>query len=243
VWWWAWVNDLEGPRTEHSMTTPPQLTASSKAPSNISPATPHLQSKKATFLPLVGMVLVVWFGACGLCGVRANVERVVSVVKQNRSLAATAATMAAMPPTHALRPSPPSPPSPPPPPQPQGRARHGGATAAEAARAKVVVGTHKKSRGRKQARARRSKTRGDQLDGQTHRRPPPRHTMLPSLIQQLEKRFGGRLADLVRPKPIITASSLQREHLDEVTYGSSKGSVKKTLGAPNHNTHSPIHPY
>jgi len=40
--------------------------------------------------------------------------------------------------------------------------------------------------------------------------------MLPSLIQQLEKRFGGRLADLVRPKPIITASSLQREHLDEV---------------------------
>lgn len=40
--------------------------------------------------------------------------------------------------------------------------------------------------------------------------------MLPRVIQQLEKNFGGRLADLVRPKPIIKASSLQREHLDEV---------------------------
>lgn len=40
--------------------------------------------------------------------------------------------------------------------------------------------------------------------------------MLSSFIQQLEKRFGGRLADLVRPKPIITSSSLEREHLDEL---------------------------
>lgn len=56
--------------------------------------------------------------------------------------------------------------------------------------------------------------------------------MLPRLIQQLEKRFGGRLADLVRPKPIITASSLQRGHLDEVCTWVEGGD------APINKTHS-----